>query len=588
MLSILSIRDVVLIEKLDLALAPGFATLTGETGAGKSILLDALGLALGLRAEARLVRAGAAQASVAAEFRLPADHPVFALLVEQGLAAGIETGAPGGDKAADGVLILRRVLGADGRSRAFINDEPVGVGLLRRIGDALVEIHGQFETQRLLDAAAHRGLLDAFAGLKAEADQTAAAWHGWREAESAARAAAEGLETARREEEFLRHALGELSRLAPKPGEEASLASARALHQHAGRVAEALKDAGADLDQGKGVDGALASAARYLERVSAQAGGRLDAAIAALNRAAAEAVEARAQLERAAASVDMDPAALEVAETRLFALRAAARKHGVEPDKLPEVQARFAADLAAIEDGGENARKLAAAAGARRRDFIAAAGVLSKARRAAAGKLAGAVTAEMEPLKLGRAGFLVRVDEAAEADWGPSGCDRVGFEAQTNPGQPPGPLNRIASGGELARFMLALKAVLAGADPVPVLVFDEVDSGVGGAVAAAVGERLGALARSAQVLAVTHSPQVAARGDHHWRVMKGIHKGATVTTVETLTGAAREEEIARMLAGATVTAEARAAAKSLLAAAHAASPAPMPAKKKAAKARAAT
>ena len=570
MLSTLSIRDVVLIEKLDLALAPGFTALTGETGAGKSILLDALGLALGLRAEARLVRAGCAQASATAEFRLPAGHSVFALLVEQGLAAG---DAKGGE----GVLILRRVLGADGRSRAFINDEPVGVGLLRRIGDALVEIHGQFETQRLLDAAAHRGLLDAFAGLAADAGRAADAWHAWREAEAAARAAAEGLETARREEEFLRHAADELSRLAPRPGEEAELASARALHQHVGRVAEALKDAGADLDQGpgnKGVDGALGSAARHLERVAAQAGGRLDQAIAALHRAASEAVEARAQLERASASVDIDPAALEKSETRLFALRAAARKHGVEPDKLPEVLARFTADLAAIEDGGENARKLAAAATARRRDFVAAASVLSKARRAAASKLAGAVTAEMEPLKLGRAGFLVRVDEASEAEWGPSGCDRVGFEAQTNPGQPPGPLNRIASGGELARFMLALKAVLAGADPVPVLVFDEVDSGVGGAVAAAVGERLGGLARSAQILAVTHSPQVAARGDHHLRVMKAINKGATVTTVETLTGAEREEEIARMLAGATVTAEARAAAKSLLAAAHAARPAP--------------
>ncbi len=572
MLSILSIRDVVLIEKLDLALAPGFATLTGETGAGKSILLDALGLALGLRAEARLVRAGAAQASVAAEFRLPADHPVFALLAEQGISAR-ENG--------DGGLILRRVLGADGRSRAFINDEPVGVGLLRRVGDVLVEIHGQFETQRLLDAAAHRGLLDAFAGLTADAGKTAAAWHAWREAETAARAAAEGLENARREEDFLRHALEELSRLAPRPGEEADLASARALHQHAGRLAEALKEAGDDLDQGpgknKGVDGALSSAARHLERVAVQAGGRLDGAIAALKSAAAEAIEARAQLERASASVDIDPAALEAAETRLFALRAAARKHGVEPDRLSDVQARFEADLAAIENGGDNARKLAAEANARRKEFIIQAGVLSKARRAAAGKLAGAVTAEMEPLKLGRAGFLVRVDEAAEADWGPAGCDRVGFEAQTNPGQPPGPLNRIASGGELARFMLALKAVLAGADPVPVLVFDEVDSGVGGAVAAAVGERLGGLARAAQVLAVTHSPQVAARGDHHLRVMKAIDKGATVTTVEVLTGAEREEEIARMLAGARVTLEARAAAKSLLAAAHAAAE---PAKKR--------
>jgi DNA repair protein RecN (Recombination protein N) len=554
MLGTLTIRDVVLIETLDLEFRPGFTALTGETGAGKSILLDALGLALGLRAESRLVRTGSAQASVAAEFRLAPDHPAFALLAEHGIAAN-----GGGD-----ALILRRVLGADGRSRAFVNDQPVGVGLLRQVGETLVEIHGQFESQRLLDAASHRALLDAFAGLKSEAARTAAAWHAWREAEAQARAAAENLEKARREEDFLRHAAEELSRLGPRPGEDAELASARAMQQHAGRVGEALRAAGADLDAGKGVDGALASAHRHLERVAAHAGGKLNAALAALARAASEAAEARAQLERAGAGIELDPAALEAAEERLFALRAAARKHGVEVDRLPEVLEKLRADLAAIEDGGEAARKLARLAEERRAAFAASAAELSAKRRKGAEALGRAVTAEMAPLKLGKAGFRARVEEAIEADWGPAGCDKVLFEAETNPGQPPGPLNKIASGGELARFMLALKAVLAGADPVPVLVFDEVDAGVGGAVAAAVGERLAGLAREAQVLVVTHSPQVAARGDAHIRVAKRAAKGSTVTSAEPLDEAERIEEIARMLAGARVTDEARAAAKSLL------------------------
>jgi DNA repair protein RecN (Recombination protein N) len=553
MLGTLAIRDVVLIEKLDLEFQPGFTALTGETGAGKSILLDALGLALGLRAEARLVRAGSTQASVAAEFRPRPGHPAFALLAEHGI-----------EGAGDNTLILRRALGADGRSRAFVNDQPVGVGLLRRIGETLVEIHGQFESQHLLDPASHRALLDAFAGLGSDADQTAAAWHGWREAEAQARAAAESLEKARREEDYLRHAAEELSRLGPKPGEDAELASARALQQHAGRLGEALRAASADLDAGKGVDGALGSALRHLERVAAHAGGKLDAAMAALSRAGAEAAEARAQLEKAGAGIELDPKALEAAEERLFALRAAARKHGVEVDRLPEVLQKLQADLAAIEDGGAAARKLAELAETRRKAFVAAAGELSKKRRAGATALGQAVTAEMAPLKLGKAGFRARIEEASEADWGPAGCDKVAFEAETNPGQPPGPLNKIASGGELARFMLALKAVLAGADPVPVLIFDEVDAGVGGAVAAAVGERLAGLAREAQVLVVTHSPQVAARGDHHVRVAKRTAKGSTVTSAEPLDDAARIEEIARMLAGAKITAEARAAAQSLL------------------------
>ena len=552
MLGTLSIRDVVLIGRLDIQFKAGLCVLTGETGAGKSILLDALGLALGLRADAKLVRHGADAASVTAEFIVPSGHDARALMAEHGI--------DGGD---DGV-ILRRVLNADGRSRAFVNDQPVSVGLLRRLGDSLVEIHGQFESQRLLDPSSHRGLLDAYGGHGPQLAKVAAAKHAWSEAERAHAEAAERLDAARRDEAFLRHAVDELKAFDPKPGEEEDLAAKRQFLMHAEKLIEAMNQATAQLSEGRGVETAVRAALRGLVGVAPRAEGRLDAAIAALERTATEATEAMALLEKASADMDLDPRKLEAAEERLFALRALARKHNVEADGLAALRDRLERDLLALDDGGADLVRLERDVATRRKDYVAAAAELTKARDKAAKKMDKAVAGELEPLRLGKAKFQTRLEALADADWGAQGCDRVVFEIATNPGHPPGPLNKIASGGELARFMLALKAVLAKADPVPTLVFDEVDSGIGGAVAAAVGERLAQLATDVQVLVVTHSPQVAARGDHHWRVSKTEARTGATTSIDVLEPDARTEEIARMLAGAKVTEEARAAAESLL------------------------
>lgn len=552
MLCHLSIRDVVLIERLDLTFQSGLGVLTGETGTGKSILLDALGLALGLRADSRLVRHGQDAAIVTAEFALADGHPARALLAEHGI-----------DGAGEG-LLLRRVLNADGRSRAFVNDQPVSVGLLKRLGDSLVEIVSQFESQRLLDVASHRGLLDAYGGHHDHLARVREARRAWRAAAEAVTAARARLDAARRDEEYLRHALAEIAGLDPKPGEEAVLADQRQLLMHAEKLIEAVNQAVAELSEGRGVETALLASLRHLERVAERASGRLDPAIDALERAMADVTEAAATLDKALAGLDLDPRALEAAEERLFALRALARKHRIDVDGLAARRDELAQQLAALDDGGTALARLERDETAARAAFVAAAEALTKARRTAARRLDKAVAVEIGPLRLGKATFTTRIEALPETDWGEDGCDRIAFEVATNPGMPPGPLHRIASGGELARFMLALKAVLAEADPVPTLVFDEVDSGIGGAVAAAVGERLARLAKSAQVLVVTHSPQVAARGDHHWRVTKGEAKSGVVTTVEALDAAARREEIARMLAGAKITDEARAAAVSLL------------------------
>ncbi|MGE0253269.1 MAG: DNA repair protein RecN [Alphaproteobacteria bacterium] len=558
MLRQLSVREIVLIDRLDLAVDTGLAVLTGETGAGKSILLDALGLALGARGDAGLVRAGAAQASVAAAFEPRSDHPVFALLAEQ----GIDT--------TDGGVVLRRTLGRDGRSRAFVNDQPASIGLLRQIGAMLVEVHGQHEAQGLLDARSHRGVLDAFAGSEAALAATAEAWRTWRDAATAhADAAAEG-ERARTDEARLREACAELDALAPVAGEEEALAARRALMQNAGRLGEALDTATGSLDGDTGAAARVATASRALARVAPQAGGRLDEALAALDRAAAELAEASRALSSAAGDIDPDPRALEKIEERLFALRGAARRHGTTVDALPETHARLAAMLAAIGDGGARLSALARAAEAARADWIAAAEALSARRSAAARRLDAAVAGELAPLRLDRAVFATRVERLAEAQWGPEGFDRVNFLVATNPGAEPGPLERIASGGELARLMLALEVVLADKGSAATLVFDEVDAGIGGATAAAVGERLAKLAGGAaarQVLVVTHSPQVAALGHQHWRVSKQEAAGSALTRVQPLEPSEREEEIARMLAGAVVTDEARAAARRLMPAA---------------------
>ena len=552
MLSRLSIRDVVLIEKLDLAFHGSLSVLTGETGAGKSILLDALGLALGDRGQAGLVRSGAERAQVTAEFDLPGDHPAFRLLADR----EIEAEAP---------LILRRVLGTDGRSRAFVNDQSVSIGLLAELGALLVEIHGQHETRGLLDPATHRALLDDAGGHHKLVTATAAAHRAMAEAEAAETQAREDLARALRDQDFLRHAVDELDAFHPEPGEEARLADERRFLMSGEKLRDAVSAAEGALSGETDCIGALNRALRLLERQRNDAGGRLDAALAALERATAEAADAAAEIATAAKSLHADPQQLAAVEDRLFALRALARKHDVAPDALAELADTLRARLAAIDDSDAALGKLAAATKKARAEFADAARALSAARSKTAKTLDAAVGRELPPLKLEKARFATRLEALAEDQWGPSGAERVSFELAANPGSAPGPLNRVASGGELARIMLALRVVLAGHGAAPTLVFDEVDSGISGATAAAVGERLAKLGDDMQVLVVTHSPQVAARGLQHMRVAKATARNAAATSVAELAPDERREEIARMLAGARITDEARAAADRLLA-----------------------
>jgi DNA repair protein RecN (Recombination protein N) len=553
----LTIRDVVLIDRLSLAFRPGLCVLTGETGAGKSILLDALGLALGRRAEAGLVRPGAEQAVVSAEFAVTANHPAAAILSEAGIATDLS-----------GSVIVRRTLGADGRSRAFVNDEPTSVSLLRALGDSLVEIQGQGEQHGLFDPATHRELLDALSD--GDIAALAATWRAWRDARREAEAAARALAASRAEEDLLRHEHAELEALAPEADEEDRLSARRLLLQNAERLGETIREAADEIDGEGGALQALARALRRLTRAADRAQGLLDSAVAAAERAATETEEALGALTAAAQSLELDPSALEQVEERLFSLRATARKHNVTVADLPLLRQKIAERLTLIDAGAETAIAWEKKAATLREDYIAAAARVSQAREKAARRLDAAAAAELKPLRLDKARFRTVLTPLAEAEWSEHGSERVSFEVATNPGAPFGPLARIASGGELSRFLLALKLVLAGVSSVPTLIFDEVDSGIGGAVAAAVGERLQRLGASLQVLVVTHSPQVAARGAHHWRVAKLNAQKSAVTQVEELDSDTRQEEIARMLSGSTVTAEARAAAKSLIAGANAA------------------
>ncbi|HEV8014274.1 MAG TPA: DNA repair protein RecN [Stellaceae bacterium] len=553
----LSIRDVVLIDKLDLAFRPGLCVLTGETGAGKSILLDALGLALGMRADSSLVRPGASQAMVTAEFDFAADHPGRRLLEEAGIAAEND------------IVVLRRVVGADGRSRAFVDDQPASIGLLRQLGEMAVEIEGQFAQTGLLDPATHRDTLDAFGVPRPMREQIAISWAVWKKLARDREAAEADFAKARADEDFLRHAMAEISALEPRGGEEAQLAEQRALLVNRERLLENLGAALSSLAGDAGAEHALGTAARAIERAKAKSAGRLDAAAAALERAIVETREAIAELEAASRALGGGPSSLEEIEERLFALRALARKHGVAVEDLPRLQRDFTAKLAAVDDGGAAIAALGRREAEARQAYIVATDAVTKARAATAKKLDAAVMKELPPLKLEKARFHTALTPLAESDWGEHGRERVSFEIATIAGAVPGPLNKIASGGELARFMLALKVVLAKTSPVATLVFDEVDSGVGGATAAAVGERLHRLAEERQVLVVTHSPQVAARAAHHWRVARSDGKKASATRVEALDEMDRREEIARMLSGSAITAEARAAAASLLAGARA-------------------
>ncbi|NNM55999.1 DNA repair protein RecN [Acidocella sp.] len=558
MLNSLSIRDVVLIERLDLHFAAGLTTLTGETGAGKSILLDSLGLALGARADTGLIRSGAAQAVVAAAFSVTPGHPAGELLSEQGLDTGSE-------------ILLRRIVTRDGRSRALVNDQPVSLNFLKTLSALLIEVQGQHEQVGLADPANHLLLLDTF-GVPPEMRQRVAGAHkSWRDSAARLRQAEEKIAEAAREEDFLRHAVDELSRLNPQAGEEDALAAERLRLQSGERRAEAIAAALAELTprerRASGPAAHLRAAARALGRVAAPAGGENPAAgaMAAIERAEEAVSEAETLLSRLALEAEADPRALEATEERLFALRAAARKHGVPVVSLPEFLAELRAKLAALETGAADIAALTRETATRRAAYVEAAAALSGLREQAGADLMQALAAELPPLKLERARFVVERTMLPEAGWGPRGADSVKFLISTNPGEPPGALDKIASGGELSRLMLGLKVVLTGGGAVETLIFDEVDSGIGGATAAAVGERLARVARNVQVLVVTHSPQVAARGAAQLRVAKRIEGERALTVVDTLDGPARREEIARMLAGEIITDAAREAAGSLLA-----------------------
>ena len=569
MLTALHIQDFVLIDQARLALGRGLTALTGETGAGKSILLDALGLAVGGRAERGAVRSGAKQGVVSAIFEPPTDHPVWTFLEENGLDDG------------DDQVILRRALNADGRGRAFINDQPVSVGKLRETGEILLEIHGQHDGRGFLTAPAHRGMLDEFGGLSRKAAGLAAHWRRWREAEGALEERRREREATAREADYLRHVVATLEKLDPQPDEEAALAARRAELIASEKIAEDLNAAAEALDEG-GADARLSVSLRHIERAAARLEGEaepLAAAAARLESAINEAMEARASLEDAIERFGASPDELDQVEERLFALRAEARKHGAAPDALSAFLEKARRALDDLETGEAAFGSLEQAAAEAKAAYEKAAKAQSAARRKAAKKLDSAVVKELAPLKLGRAAFQTRID-TDETKPTSDGFDAVEFMVATNPGAPAGPLKTIASGGELSRFVLAMKAALAAKENRTVIIFDEVDAGIGGAVADAVGERLARLARDAQVLVVTHSPQVAARADHHWRVEKTQKKTATVTSVAPLAPEARVEEIARMLSGAEVTDEARAAAQRLLGA-------PAPAKKKPARRKAA-
>ena len=555
MLARLSIRDIILIDRLDLDFAQGLAVLTGETGAGKSILLDAFALALGARGDATLVRQGLEQGQVTALFEVEDDHPARAILKENGIEA-------------DDALILRRVQFADGRTRAFINDQPVSVQALKSLGEALVEIHGQHDERALVDAATHRRLLDAFGGLDRQAGEVARLWESRRETIAAVETHRAEVERAQREADYLRHAVAELSQLAPRAGEESALAEQRTAMMQGEKVAEDLRDAHEVVAGGTSPVPAFGAAIRRLERRVAQAPAVMEPVVKALDAALSAIEEARTQLASALAAADHDPRELERIEERLFALRAAGRKYNSPVDGLAALGARYATDLELIDAGAERLAQLEKAAQEAERLYRQAADALSAARKKAGTALDKAVNAEIKPLKLERAKFSTAIESDAAAA-GPNGIDRVEFWAQTNPGTRAGPLMKVASGGELARFLLALKVVLAARGSAPTLVFDEVDTGVGGSVADAIGLRLAKLASRVQVMAVTHAPQVAARADRHYLIAKdALDKGKRVATrVTEVAAERRREEIARMLAGAEITEEARAAAERLIRAA---------------------
>ena len=550
MLLSLAIRDLVLIEALDLDFHAGLGVLTGETGAGKSILLDALGLAMGARADSGLVRQGAERALVIAGFDIVGHARVAQILADNDI--GQEPGEP---------LLIRRQVRADGGSRAFVNDQPVSAGLLRDLGVLLVEIHGQHDDRGLINPKGHRDLLDAFG--RCDVAGVAAAWRGWQAAERAYTDASAAIDTALRDRDLLEHNLAELKAFAPQPGEEAELAGERAAMQKGERLSGDLADLFETFEGSKGALALLRGAARKLDRI-AEEHPLLSEALEALDRSVIEADDTEAKLRAAAEALTYDSVRLDEMERRLFDLRALARKHNVAGDGLPDLYAQMQADWAALESGGANLTALDKARHAAKAAYVAAAEALSAARARAGKALDAAVQGELIPLKLDAARFRTLVDPLDESRWGASGMDHVEFLISTNPGSDFAPLMKIASGGELSRFILALKVALAEQGGAETMIFDEIDRGVGGAVASAIGERLARLARSTQLLVVTHSPQVAARGAHHLLIAKTSDGTVARTGVRLLDDADRKEEIARMLSGAEITPEARAQADRLL------------------------
>ena len=552
MLAQLSIRDIVLIERLDIQFNSGLSVLTGETGAGKSILLDSLSLALGARGDGGLVRKGEKKGSVTAVFEPAAGHPVFSLLLENDLDATQE-------------IILRRVQNVDGKTKAFVNDAPVTAGLLHEIGAMLVEIHGQHDDRAMLDASSHRGLLDAHGGLIASCKLVQEAWAAWKEAEAARDALLAEVEEAGREADYLRSSSEELTRLAPEAGEETDLADRRQRMMKIEQIATDLAEANKTISGNGSPVTVISNLARQLERKRAQAPEILDETLGHLDMALNALHSAQSSLEMAYHETQFDPNELEIAEERLFALRAASRKYNVPVENLPELAVKMADNLSMLEDGSDRLAKLTAECEEGKSEYFRLAERLSQERLEASNALAGIVMKELPALKLEQAEFLVDI-RSSEENAGPNGIDAIEFWVRTNPGSNAGPMRKVASGGELSRFMLALKVALADRGSAPTLVFDEIDSGVGGAVADAIGQRLEQLSGQVQVLSVTHAPQVAARAGGHYLISKSVEgsKDRVATQVTEISDATRLEEIARMLSGATVTNEARAAAEKLI------------------------
>ncbi|HEY0901119.1 MAG TPA: DNA repair protein RecN [Micavibrio sp.] len=549
MLRSLHIRNVVLVDQLSVEFSSGFCALTGETGAGKSILLDSLGLALGGRSDSGLVRKGADQAQVSAEFDCPAHHPLHALLQEQGLESA-ET------------MVLRRIVGADGRSRAYINDQPASIGLLKQAGDMLVEIHGQFDTQGLLDPRTHRAMLDAYAGV--DAKTLVRLWDDWRTAQQALATAQAALEKAKADEEYLRHAVKELDDLAPEDGEEERLLITRENLKHRGQILESLQETWDAIGGDAGAEMAVGRAIRCLTRVMDKLPDDMSPALAALDRAGDELQTAVAAVQSLIHRMESDDMPLEAIEDRLYALRGMARKYHCRADELATRADQLRTELQMIDQQDDQWAALTQAVITARKAYEAEARIISKKRKSTAAQLDQLVAGELPPLKLDKARFETSVTTQDENAWGPHGMDQVQFLVATNPGAHPGALNKIASGGEMSRFMLALKVVMAEVGVAQTLVFDEVDSGIGGGTAAAVGERLARLSRDRQILVVTHSPQVAARANAHYIVMKTGQREVKTTVLPLQAMNDRREEIARMISGAEITAEARAAASKLL------------------------